>query len=130
MDSWFILLYVMLGLIFLTYIGWMVITPLSLGINIKKRKNIEKHPSKTDLEFETPESKKQKRENIKYSILSYLENTNKPMTISQMREEIPQCAELSNQWISALVVQLEREGLVARVMIDYIAYFSASSRGK
>lgn len=63
-------------------------------------------------------------EDLKAVILQYLEDKGEPMTITQMGKEIPQCAELSNQKISALVTQLLNAFLVKRETVKGTAYFS------
>ena len=69
----------------------------------------------------TPEQ--EKNEAIKTAIAEALEGGIQ-MTISQMIKEIPECAELSNQKVSALVRQLRDRLVVNRIEVKGVAYFT------
>ena len=69
----------------------------------------------------TPEQKK--NEEIKSAILDGLDG-NVKMTISGMLKNIPACADLTNQKVSALVRQLRDVGLVVRTEEKGVAYFT------
>ena len=62
-------------------------------------------------------------EGIKADILEGME-VGKKYTITDLMKEIPACAELSNQRVSALVRQLVTEGSVERTEEKRKAYFS------
>lgn len=61
-------------------------------------------------------------EGIKADILNGME-IGKKYTITDLMKEIPACAELSNQRVSALVRQLVTDGAVARTEEKRKAYF-------
>jgi predicted transcriptional regulator len=61
-------------------------------------------------------------EGIKADILDGMEN-GKKYTITDLMKEIPACAELSNQRVSALVRQLVTDGAVERTEEKRKAYF-------
>ena len=63
-------------------------------------------------------------EGIKAEILDFLATANRKLTISEMLKEIPACADLTNQRVSALVRQLVTEGKVVRIEEKRKAYFS------
>ena len=63
-------------------------------------------------------------EGIKTEILDFLATADRKLTISEMLKEIPACAELTNQRVSALVRQLVTEGKVVRTEEKRKAYFS------
>lgn len=46
-----------------------------------------------------------------------------PYTVSQIIKEVPECAGLSNQKVSALMVQLVNEGQVEKVIEKRVSYF-------
>lgn len=62
-------------------------------------------------------------ENIKQAILDGMED-NRLYTITEIQKEIPACAELTNQKISALVRQLKTDNLVVKTEDKRKAYFS------
>ena len=62
-------------------------------------------------------------EGIKADILEGME-VGKKYTITDLMKEIPACAELSNQRVSALVRQLVTDGSVERTEEKRKAYFS------
>ena len=63
-------------------------------------------------------------EGIKTAILDYMANEpNRLFTITEMQKEIAECAELSNQRVSALIRQLKEDGKVVRVEEKRKAYF-------
>lgn len=63
-------------------------------------------------------------EKLKTAIVDYLAESEKPMTISQMLKDIPECNGLSNQKVSALVRQLYLATVVVRREEKGVAYFS------
>lgn len=63
-------------------------------------------------------------EGIKSAIVDYLGTKGEPMTISQMIKEIPECAGLTNQKVSALVRQLYLALVVVRTEVKGVAYFT------
>lgn len=63
-------------------------------------------------------------ETTKGAIVDYLTENGKPMTITQMIKEIPACAGMTNQKVSALVRQLYTSMVVLREEVKGVAYFS------
>ena len=63
-------------------------------------------------------------EGIKSAIYDYLKEKGKPMTITQMIKEIPECAGLTNQKVSALVRQMVDAFIIARKVDKGVAWFS------
>jgi hypothetical protein len=59
---------------------------------------------------------------IKSAIVNGME-VNRLYTVTEIMKEIPECAELSNQRVSALLRQLKDEGLVIRTEDKRKAYF-------
>lgn len=72
--------------------------------NKNKSKTGEKKPTATQIE----------NEKLKDAIVEFMKPNNL-YTISEMIKKIPECAELSNQKMSALLRQLVEENLVAKV---------------
>ena len=62
-------------------------------------------------------------EGIKEAIVSGME-ANRLYTITELQKNIPACADLSNQRVSALIRQLKDEGKVIRTEDKRKAYFS------
>ena len=62
-------------------------------------------------------------EGIKTAIVEGME-ANRNYTVTELQKEIPACAELSNQRVSALLRQLKEEGKVVRIEDKRKAYFS------
>ena len=62
-------------------------------------------------------------EGIKENIVAGMES-DKSYTITDLMKSIPECAELSNQRVSALVRQLVADGVVVRTEEKRKAYFS------
>ena len=60
----------------------------------------------------------------KEAIVDYLTEHGKPMTITQMIKDIPACAGMTNQKVSALVRQLYTAMVVLREEVKGVAYFS------
>lgn len=79
----------------------------------------KKNASKSSTETKT----QKENAGIKENLLNEMES-GKRYTISDMQKELPCCAELTNQKISALVRQLMAEGKVVRVEEKRKAYFS------
>jgi hypothetical protein len=70
-----------------------------------------------------PTAQQTANEAIKSAILEGMEE-NHLYTITELQKSIPECAELSNQRVSALVRQMVTEGAVARTEDKRKAYFS------
>ena len=49
---------------------------------------------------------------------------NRMYTVTEIQKEIPECAELSNQRVSALLRQMKNDGIVTRTEDKRKAYFS------
>ena len=79
----------------------------------------KKNASKSSAETKT----QKENASIKENLLNEMESGVK-YTISDMQKELPCCAELTNQKISALVRQLIAENLVVRTEDKRKAYFS------
>ena len=62
-------------------------------------------------------------ESIKQAILDGMED-NRLYTVTEIQKEIPACADLSNQRVSALLRQLKDDALVVRTEDKRKAYFS------
>ena len=60
---------------------------------------------------------------IKTAILAGM-TPNRLYTITEIQKEIPECAELSNQRVSALLRQMKDDGIVTRTEDKRKAYFS------
>ena len=71
-----------------------------------------------------PTAVQQANESIKTAILNFLANGGQ-YTITNMIKEIPECADLSNQKVSALVTILIGEGKVEKVIEKRVSYFKA-----
>ena len=59
---------------------------------------------------------------LKEAIIDLLVDGN-PYTVSQIIKSVPECAGLSNQKVSALMVQLVNEGQVEKVIEKRVSYF-------
>ena len=71
-----------------------------------------------------PTAVQQANESIKTAILNFLANGGQ-YTITNMIKEIPECAGLSNQKVSALVTLLIGEGKIEKVIEKRVSYFKA-----
>lgn len=60
---------------------------------------------------------------LKNTIVDFIETNGERMTISQMIKEIPECAGLSNQKVSALIRQLTASCVLVRSEEKGVAYF-------
>lgn len=69
-----------------------------------------------------PTAQQNANADIKTSILNGMVN-GKMYTVSELIKEIPECADLTNQRVSALVRQLKEEGKVVRIEDKRKAYF-------
>lgn len=63
-------------------------------------------------------------EGIKSAIHDYLKEKGEPMTITQMIKDIPECAGLTNQKVSALVRQMVDAFAIVRNEVKGVAWFS------
>ena len=63
-------------------------------------------------------------EGIKDAIYEFLKERGKPMTISQMIKEVPECNGLTNQKVSALVRQMYTAMTIVRNEVKGVAWFS------
>lgn len=59
---------------------------------------------------------------LKEAIIDLLVDGN-PYTVSQIIKNVPECAGLSNQKVSALMIQLVNEGQVEKVIEKRVSYF-------
>ena len=64
-------------------------------------------------------------ESTKGAIVDYLTEHGEPMTITQMIKDIPACAGMTNQKVSALVRQLVDTFVVLRTEVKGVAYFAS-----
>ena len=71
-----------------------------------------------------PTATQQANEGIKEDIVAYLENVDKPQSITDIIKHAEGCEDLSNQRVSALVRQLKEAGKVVRTEVKGRAYFS------
>jgi predicted transcriptional regulator len=70
-----------------------------------------------------PTAQQVANDGIKQAILEAMED-NRLYTITEIQKSVDECAELSNQRVSALMRQLKDAGLVARTEDKRKAYFS------
>ena len=70
-----------------------------------------------------PTAQQTANEGIKSAILEGMED-NHLYTVTELQKSIPECAELSNQRVSALLRQMKDDGLVVRTEDKRKAYFS------
>ena len=80
----------------------------------------KKNATKSDKLTPTQEA----NEATKGAIVDYLTEHGEPMTITQMIKDIPACAGMTNQKVSALVRQLVDAFVVLRKEAKGVAYFS------
>jgi hypothetical protein len=78
--------------------------------------------SKKNSTDKKPTATQQANNTLKEAIIDLLVDGN-PYTVSQIIKEVPECAGLSNQKVSALMVQLVNEGLVEKVIEKRVSYF-------
>lgn len=69
-----------------------------------------------------PSAKQTANDSIKVAILDYME-VGKKYTISEIMKLVPECADLTNQRVSALIRQLKDDELVIRTEDKRKAYF-------
>ena len=78
--------------------------------------------SKKNSTDKKPTATQQANSALKEAIIDLLVDGN-PYTVSQIIKEVPECAGLSNQKVSALMVQLVNEGQVEKVIEKRVSYF-------
>lgn len=78
--------------------------------------------SKKNSADKKPTATQQANNALKEAIIDLLVDGN-PYTVSQIIKEVPECAGLSNQKVSALMVQLVNEGQVEKVIEKRVSYF-------
>lgn len=78
--------------------------------------------SKKNSTDKKPTSTQQANNVLKEAIIDLLVDGN-PYTVSQIIKNVPECAELSNQKVSALMIQLVNEGQVEKVIEKRVSYF-------
>ena len=78
--------------------------------------------SKKNSTDKKPTATQQANNTLKEAIIDLLVDGN-PYTVSQIIKNVPECAELSNQKVSALMVQLVNEGQVEKVIEKRVSYF-------
>ena len=79
---------------------------------LAKKNSADKKPTATQLA----------NEEIKNAILAYMKPDEK-YTVSTFIKEVPECADKSNQKISAMMVQLISENKVEKVIEKRVSYF-------
>lgn len=70
-----------------------------------------------------PTAQQEANKGIKSAILNGL-NENQMYTVTEIQKNVPECAELSNQRVSALCRQMVADGLLIRTEEKRKAYFS------
>jgi hypothetical protein len=70
-----------------------------------------------------PTAQQVANDSIKQAIIDGME-ANRLYTVTEIQKEVAECAELSNQRVSALMRQLKEDGLVVRTEEKRKAYFS------
>ena len=78
--------------------------------------------SKKNSTDKKPTAAQQANNALKEAIIDLLVDGN-PYTVSQIIKEVPECAGLSNQKVSAMMVQLINEGQVKKVIEKRVSYF-------
>lgn len=78
--------------------------------------------SKKNSADKKPTATQQANNTLKEAIIDLLVDGN-PYTVSQIIKNVPECAGLSNQKVSALMVQLVNEGQVEKVIEKRVSYF-------
>lgn len=78
--------------------------------------------SKKNSADKKPTATQQANNALKEAIIDLLVDGN-PYTVSQIIKEVPECAGLSNQKVSALMVQLVNEGQVEKMIEKRVSYF-------
>ena len=78
--------------------------------------------SKKNSADKKPTATQQANNALKEAIIDLLVDGN-PYTVSQIIKSVPECAGLSNQKVSALMVQLVNEGQVEKVIEKRVSYF-------
>ena len=82
----------------------------------------KKNAPKDDAKKLTPAQKV--NEGVKSAIYDFLVAKGKPMTITQMIKEVPECNGLTNQKVSALVRQMYTSMVIVRNEVKGVAWFS------
>lgn len=72
-----------------------------------------------------PTAQQVQNETYKFQILEVLTSEDRPLRISEICEKVPELAEVSNQRINHLLIQLRKDGKVERTYIKKVAHFTA-----
>lgn len=72
-----------------------------------------------------PTAQQVQNEAYRSQILDVLVTEDRPIRISEICEKIPELAEVSNQRINHLLIQLRKENKVERTYIKKVAHFTA-----
>lgn len=72
-----------------------------------------------------PTAQQVQNEAYRSQILDVLTTEDRPLRISEICEKIPELAEVSNQRINHLLIQLRKENKVERTYIKKVAHFTA-----
>ena len=78
--------------------------------------------SKKNSTDKKPTAAQQANNALKEAIINLLVDGNH-YTVSQIIKEVPECAGLSNQKVSAMMIQLVNEGQVEKVIEKRVSYF-------
>lgn len=71
-----------------------------------------------------PTAKQKENEVFKTEILNMLQREDMPMTVSEIKENVPSVAQLTTQRISAMLSALVKDEKVVRSYVKKVAYFS------
>lgn len=72
-----------------------------------------------------PTAQQVANEGIKEAIYDFLAECGEQMTVTDIQKGCPECAEMSNQRVSALLRQMKEDGKVERIEDKRKAYFKA-----
>ena len=74
-------------------------------------------------ETKKPTAQQLANQSIQKAILDFLEETGKAYTITELIKEVPECADLTNQKVSALVRQLKETDFIEKIEDKKKSYF-------